>query len=244
MAGEPSNPPEEIALARIAARAQQHDAAAPGDTPVSAAAAAAAAAAPVDVSLQQQMQQQQADLAALQAHNARLTAEVGELEGTRRKLRGVISQMTAIYDVDQEGKAQLQARLDAQLGNTIALSEAMSGMLNEHVGRISATTAPAALTPETAPILPPPGISDADKSCLYAPFGVVWREHNRRKQKADDRAGKWCQACDDGHFTHQCPRKQAMLGGGAAPLGNRINTARYKLSEFSWPTAASHGRKK
>ncbi len=502
MAGEPSNPPEDIALARLAARAQQRDSVAPSDTPVSA--AAAAAAAPVDVSLQQQMQQQQADLAALQAHNARLTAEVGELEGTRRELRGVISQMTAIYDVDQEEKAQLQARLDEQLGHTIALSgeparptpgpftnpneppalpappipgglvshgrfnstyaqdaggaapvasathavqhsrllkpaaidifvtngathisdwllvtahklkvanvpqrdwaqtascsldqqaslfwiqttqgvsastltweffsesmvkaygskdrerlarvkldrikqekdvpdfarrfhtlvasvkklppsagelihrfkaglkpriyqkmllksrdedwtslediirdaiaaetdlsaaEAMTGMLNEHVGRISASTAPAvgskrkalhatpsgprsnpgdakrsggqqALTPETAPILPPDGISDADKSRLYAPFGVVWREHNRRRLKADERAGKWCQACDDAHFTHQCPRKQAMLGGGAAPLGNRINTTRYKLSEFSWPTAASHGRKK
>jgi len=503
MAGEPSNPPEAIARARLAARAQQHDVAAPSDTPVSAAAAAAATA-PVDVSLQQQMQQQQAELAALQAHNARLTAEVGELEGTRSELRGVISQMTAIYDVDQEEKAQLQARLDAQLAATIALSgeparptpgtfpnpnepsalpappipgelvshgrfnsayaqdaggaapvasathavqhsrllkpaaidifvtngathisdwllvtahklkvanvpqrdwaqtascsldqqaslfwiqttqgvsastltweffsesmvkaygskdrerlarvkldrikqekdvpdfarrfhtlvasvkklppsagelihrfkaglkprvyqkmllksrdedwtsleeiirdaiaaetdlsaaEAMSGMLSEHVGRISAATAPAvgskrkalhatpsgprsnpgdakrsggqqALTPETAPILPPDGISDADKSRLYAPFGVVWREHNRRKAKAEERAGKWCQACDDGHFTHQCPRKQAMLGGGAAPLGNRINTARYKLSEFSWPTAAAHGRKK
>ncbi len=68
------------------------------------------------------MQQQQADLAALQAHNARLTAEVGELEGTRRELGGVISQMTAIYDVDQEEKARLQARLDAQLAATIALS--------------------------------------------------------------------------------------------------------------------------
>ena len=57
--------------------------------------------------------------------------------------------------------------------------------------------------PETAPILPPDGISEADKARLYAPLGSVWREHTRRKLEADERGGTWCQACDEGHFTHQ-----------------------------------------
>ena len=108
----------------------------------------------------------------------------------------------------------------------LSAAEAMTGMLNEHVGRISASSAPAvgskrkalhatpsgprsnpgdakrsggkqALTPETAPILPPDGISEADKSRLYAPLDIVWREHARRRLKADERGGTWCQACDD-----------------------------------------------
>jgi len=46
---------------------------------------------------------------------------VDDLEGTRRNLRDVIRQMTAIFDEDQAKKAQLSARLDAQLGYSIVL---------------------------------------------------------------------------------------------------------------------------
>ncbi len=157
MAGEPSNPPEDIALARIAARAQtasqQHDAAAPSDTPVSVAAAS------VDVCLQQQMQQQQADLAALQADNARLTAEVDDLEGTRRNVRGVISQLTAIFDEDQAEKAQLKARLDAQLGHTIALS-----------GEPARPTPEPFTSPNEPPALPAPPIPGERTADLTLPM--------------------------------------------------------------------------